>query len=194
MKIEATKGINDLLEHYTDLFWGIGYFGWQISSIYALYVTYKYSFLSLIVYILVFILSGWSNHIVLKNYIDDPRPSDSTPFLSSEHFRKGTNGMPSGHAQQTAFALTLAYLLSNQYLYQSIALFLITVYQRYVFKNHTIPQLFVGSIIGFVIGYLTFLLISFIDKQSFVSYESSPTKKNSFNFQSSDNQIIPFQI
>jgi len=194
MKIEATKGINDLLEHYTDLFWGIGYFGWQISSIYALYVTYKYSFLSLIVYILVFILSGWSNHIVLKNYIDDPRPFDSTPFLSSEHFRKRTNGMPSGHAQQTAFALTLAYLLSNQYLYQSIALFLITVYQRYVFKNHTIPQLFVGSIIGFVIGYLTFLLISFIDKQSFVSYESSPTKKNSFNFQSSDNQIIPFQI
>jgi membrane-associated phospholipid phosphatase len=193
MKIEATKGLNELLEHYTDLFWGVGYFGWHISSLYALYVTYKYSFLSFIIYIVVFILSGLSNHS-LKNYIDEPRPSDSTLFLSSEHFRKKTNGMPSGHAQQTAFTLTLAYLLSNQYLYQSIALFLITVYQRYVFKNHTIQQLFVGSIIGFIIGYLTFLLISFIDKQSFISYESSPTKNNSFDYQSSYNELIPFQI
>jgi len=121
MKIEATKGLNELLEHYTDLFWGVGYFGWHISSLYALYVTYKYSFLSFIIYIVVFILSGLSNHS-LKN------------------------------------------------------------------------QLFVGSIIGFIIGYLTFLLISFIDKQSFVSYESSPTKKNSFDYQSSYNELIPFQI
>lgn len=194
MKSEATKGLNELLEHYTDFFWGIGYFGWQISSIYALYVTYIYSFVSFIIYIFIFLLSGWTNHIVLKNYIDDPRPIDSTPFLTSEHFRKKSNGMPSGHAQLTAFTLTIAYLLSNQYLYQSIALFLITVYQRYVFKNHTIQQLFVGGVIGIIIGYLTFLLISFIDKQSFVSYESTPTKKNSFDYQSSYNELIPFQI
>jgi hypothetical protein len=193
MEIKATKGFNELIEHYIDLFWGIGYFGWQISSIYALYVTYIYSFVSFIIYIFVFLLSGWANHIVLKNYINDPRPADSTTFLTSEHFRKKTNGMPSGHAQLTAFSLTIAYLLSNQYLYQSIALFVITIYQRYIYKNHTIPQLFVGSIIGIVIGYIIFLFISFIENRNFINTNSKNTNEKK-SLVSNNNELIPYRI
>lgn len=187
MKIELSKGLDELIEHYTDFFWGIGFFGWQISSIYALYICYLHSILSCIIFLFIFILSGWMNHIILKNYINDLRPADSTPFLSSEHFRKRTNGMPSGHAQLTAYALSLAYLLSNKYLYESIAIFAITIYQRYIFKNHTIPQLFVGSVIGFIIGYLTYLLILFIEKNSKNKQKVSSSKSAPIH-----NTISPF--
>jgi len=156
-----------LIEHYVDLFWGIGYFGWQISSLYGLYISFLHSFVSSIIFIFVLLFSGWANHVILKNYINDPRPVDSTPFLSSEHFRKKVNGMPSGHAQLTAYSLVLAYLLSHKNLYQSLALFFITIYQRYIYKNHTIPQLFVGSIIGIIVGYLTYYIITYLDNNNF---------------------------
>lgn len=159
-KINAMKGLNELSQHFVDFFWGIGYFGWQISALYAIYVSIVHSWLYFFVFIFIFLFSGWVNHSVLKDYINDPRPSDSTPFLDSEHFRKNSNGMPSGHAQQTAFALTFAYLLTGRGLYQSWALFLITVVQRYVFKNHTAPQLLVGSILGFLVAYLTVFLLN----------------------------------
>jgi membrane-associated phospholipid phosphatase len=152
-EIKLGKGLSELGEHFVDLFWGVGYFGWQLSTVYALYVSFIFSWIYFIVFVLVFALSGWVNHAVLKNYIDDPRPSDSTPFLSSEHFRKRVNGMPSGHAQQTAFSLTFAYLLTGRRFYESWTLFLITILQRYVFKNHTAQQLLVGSVLGFIVAH-----------------------------------------
>jgi membrane-associated phospholipid phosphatase len=160
VEIKITKGISELGEHLVDLFWGAGYFGWQISTLYALYVSFIFSWVYFAVFVIVFLLSGWINHAVLKDYIDDPRPSDSTPFLASEHFRKRVNGMPSGHAQQTAFSLTFAYLLTGRRYYESWVLFLITVIQRYVFKNHTAQQLLVGSVLGFMIAHFTVYLLN----------------------------------
>lgn len=73
-------------------------------------------------------------------------------FLESEPCLKGKNGMPSGHAQMTAFALTVAYLFTHQYLYQSVFLFFVTILQRFVYNNHTLLQLGIGSILGITIG------------------------------------------
>jgi membrane-associated phospholipid phosphatase len=145
----------ELYEHFEDFFWGIGYFGWQASAVYGLYVSYLVSWLNMIVFAVVFLSSGWLNHLILKDYINDPRPSGSSAFLANEHIKLHQNGMPSGHAQLTAFSLTYAYLLSGQRFYESIALFLLTITQRYVFKNHTAAQLFAGSILGAGIAYLT---------------------------------------
>ena len=64
-------------------------------------------------------------------------------------------GMPSGHAQQTAFSLTFTYMISGQHFYASWVLFFLTLFQRYVFKNHTFWQLLVGSVLGVAIAYLT---------------------------------------
>ena len=75
-----------------------------------------------------------------------------------------TNGMPSGHTQQTAFALTIAYLFSKKNLYQSIILLILTAIQRYIFKNHTIIQLIVGGILGVGLGYICFYIILYIEK------------------------------
>ena len=159
MPMTVLKGLISLVNHFVDLFWGIGYFGWQFSMLYAAYISYSFSGIYLAIYLFVFVLSGLINHLVLKRYIYGPRPLGSKPFLANEHFKKHVNGMPSGHAQQAAFSLTYAYLLSGKYAYETIALFLLTLFQRYVYKNHTLMQLVAGSLIGIGVAYLTILLI-----------------------------------
>ncbi len=153
-----TKGLTMLLARFVDLFWGIGYFGWQLSMLYAAYVAYSVSWFYLFLYVLIFVLTGLFNHTFLKRYIYDERPLDSQPFLAAEKFKKHVNGMPSGHAQQSAFSLTYAYLLSGKYGYQTSLLFFITMLQRYVFKNHTFMQLLAGAVLGVAIAYFTVYL------------------------------------
>jgi membrane-associated phospholipid phosphatase len=121
----------------------------------------------------VFLISGWLNERVFKYFINSPRPLDSTPFLASEHFVKRTNGMPSGHAQQTAFSLTFLYMLSGKYWYESWGLFLLTILQRFIFKNHTFTQLVAGSIIGFVLAVATVYALRFTEEK----YSASVSKK-----------------
>jgi len=167
--MKSFSGLTHLTTSFIDLFWGIGYFGWQISVLFALYILYTYSsaysWVPIIIYLFVFLLCGWFNQHIFKMYIKDPRPLNSQQFLSSEHFIKHANGMPSGHAQQTAFSLTVAYLVSNKYLYESLFLMFIAVLQRYTFHNHTIWQLLAGSILGVIIGYITFLVIHVVIKK-----------------------------
>ncbi len=171
--IDILDRIQELINHITDLFWGIGFFGWQISTVYTMYISSMHSILYFIIYLSVFLFSGWMNHAVLKDYIHDPRPKDSIPFLASEKFKRITNGMPSGHAQQTAFSLTFAYLICGKRFYESWLLFLITILQRYMYKNHTLMQLVVGSIIGFILAYITVYFIDLWEKYQ----NSQKTKK-----------------
>lgn len=181
MELKPLKGVSELYEHFVDFFWGIGYFGWQISTVYAMYVSLVFSWVYFVTFIIVFVLSGWVNHAVLKDYINDPRPLDSAPFLSSEYFKKRVNGMPSGHAQQTAFSLTFSYLLTGRRFYESWILFLITILQRYIFKNHTIPQLLVGSVLGFAIAHLTVYLLTKWKNHSKNAQKNNDKKKISFS-------------
>ena len=161
-----SKGLTQLTDQFVYLFWALGYFGWHLSMLYALYVSWGISSFYFLIYIFVFILTGFINHVLFKKYIHSPRPLDSTPFLKAEHYHKHVNGMPSGHAQQTAFSLIFAYLLTGKHLAASWGLFLITILQRYVFKNHTIAQLAAGSILGAVIGYGTIYFANKINKDS----------------------------
>lgn len=78
-------------------------------------------------------------------------------YLSRSHLW----GMPSGHAQMASFSLTFYYLVRKKYLRLGskfdkstlvfsvmCLLFIITLYQRWETKAHTIKQLLVGTIIG----------------------------------------------
>jgi len=149
-----------LSQNFKELFWGIGFFGWHLATLYALFVSSQRDLLYGFLFLVFFLLSGFLNHKVCKEFIHDLRPADYVLFLKSEDVRKRTNGMPSGHAQQTALALTVAYLFTGKYLYESIALFCITVWQRLVFKNHTALQLAVGGILGFVLGHIVYALMN----------------------------------
>ena len=63
--------------------------------------------------------------------------------------------MPSGHAQ--AIFYSTAYIIGALHNFKISALFLLlsfnTIIQRVRYKNHTIAQVIVGSIIGIIVGY-----------------------------------------
>lgn len=149
--MDIQKYINLYYLQFTQLFWGIGYFGWQIASVYAFIALYSIQPMYSIYFFIVLSISGLLNKLT-KYWFISPRPKNCIKFLASEVCKEGSNGMPSGHAQFTAFSLTVAYLFTHHYLFLSIALFLVTLIQRVVYNNHTILQLLVGSIIGFVLG------------------------------------------
>lgn len=91
-------------------------------------------------------------NIILKGLIRDPRPSGDT--VTRTPFDK--YGMPSGHSQSVGFSL--CYIWFTLYspvvfvLYAIISV--LTMYQRYKYNCHTIPQIIIGYITGIVIGVL----------------------------------------
>ena len=110
-------------------------------------------------YILGFGLNNLLN-IALKLLIKEPRPQDDTKFIELLGNRVGHDkyGMPSGHAQNCFFSLVYITLALNQ---PTITLFyigmsFICIIQRYEYKNHTLIQLFVGSIVGILFAYLIY--------------------------------------
>ena len=110
-------------------------------------------------YILGFGLNNLLN-IALKLLIREPRPRDDTKFIELIGNRIGYDkyGMPSGHAQKCFFSLVYITLALNQ---PMITLFyvgisFICIVQRYEYKNHTLIQLFIGSITGSLFAYLIY--------------------------------------
>jgi membrane-associated phospholipid phosphatase len=171
--LEIIEGLKQIYNEFKDFFWGVGYFGWQIAVIYAFIVCYYEDTGYIILFVLLFTLSGLFNK-QMKQWIKDLRPLYYIPYLSSEKIFKRKNGMPSGHTQITSFALVIAYLFSHKYLYESIALFSIVFIQRLVFKNHTFLQLIAGGLIGSLLGYVSFYLMRYIENK----FETKQTDQN----------------
>jgi membrane-associated phospholipid phosphatase len=120
------------------------------------------------VYLLFYIIGYIINTIVnlsLKNMIKDPRPNqDKVLFeLGLTHGKRHTldkYGMPSGHAQGVGYSTMFIYLvLGNVYilwLYSFVTI--LTMMQRYKYRNHTIPQIIMGLLIGLLAGYVVYML------------------------------------
>jgi membrane-associated phospholipid phosphatase len=99
----------------------------------------------------------------LKLCIREPRPIkitrdhftelDKLVMADAEYY-----GMPSGHAQSITFSIFYLYLVRGSifWLYVGLFLFLITLYQRWVSKKHSIQQLIIGSIVGSTFGYVSY--------------------------------------
>jgi len=73
---------------------------------------------------------------------------NNTPYVHPSHIY----GMPSGHAQTGAFALGFLYFVQKTTPMFMVAcfVFVITLYQRWSTKKHTIFQLLIGSFVGFI--------------------------------------------
>lgn len=98
-------------------------------------------------------------NMVFKHVVDNPRPQNPVKFLESEHFTKGrnVNGMPSGHTQNVFFAMTYLFFVyghAQSWILAASLIALLTIVERYLFHNHTIPQLLVGSMVGIGMGFL----------------------------------------
>jgi|688.fasta_scaffold22055_3 membrane-associated phospholipid phosphatase len=130
---------------------------------YTLFITSIFLLRNLKYYLIFYILGfGLNNilNIILKLSIKEPRPKDETKFLEfiGNHIGYDKYGMPSRHAQNCFFSLVYVTLALNQpfitLLYVGISF--ICLIQRYEYKNHTLTQLFVGSIVGSLFAYLIY--------------------------------------
>lgn len=117
-----------------------------------------YFIMSLFLQVLGVIVNG-----ILKKLINQPRPKGKKDIDKYEKLlNKGSLGMPAGHAQMHSSIITLAYYSNFPfYIISLMILFLIiSLFQRFKFKKHTISQLFFGLVVGFILthGYWFFIL------------------------------------
>jgi len=128
-------------------------------------------YLSEHIYLIVFLGGFWLNLIInneLKSIIREPRPSNPVPYIDSAFTGAHIYGMPSGHAQTCFYNFAFLFLTFvlvkrnlwwyNTVLITSFAVCIITLYQRWKYRRHTIQQLAVGSLLGSFVGYTTYLI------------------------------------
>jgi membrane-associated phospholipid phosphatase len=130
---------------------------------YTLFIISVFLLRNLKYYLFFYILGFGLNNILnagLKLLIREPRPRDDTKFIELIGNRVGHDkyGMPSGHAQNCFFSLVYITLVLNQPMITLffIGMSFISVVQRYEYKNHTLIQLFIGSIVGTLFAYLIY--------------------------------------
>jgi membrane-associated phospholipid phosphatase len=143
----------------------IGFFGPQIL-LFASIILLRNKSTLLYIYLLGMFLNSIINYI-LKGIIREPRPSEDIHIFNMELNSSKINGrrlgfdrfgMPSGHAQSVFFSLAFIYLaLKNTKIsifYLLIALN--TLYQRVDYKNHSIAQVIIGSLVGSLLAFSFF--------------------------------------
>lgn len=131
----------------------IGYYGPLITFIYGSTTLLKQP-----IYLSGYLVFTFINQIinmVIKDTIREPRPIPN----DREDYDK--YGMPSGHAQHIFFFLTFTYLVNKSVMVLLFELFLsgLTVYQRWKYKKHTIPQLIIGAFVGSIFAYFSVEII-----------------------------------
>ena len=104
-------------------------------------------------------------NMVLKNIIQDPRPTNDYKELeicviNGHRLPFDKYGMPSGHAQTIMYLLVYTTLVLNNTLIFAVYMALVvnTIWQRYTGENHTFKQLLVGAIIGACVGASTYFV------------------------------------
>ncbi len=137
----------------------IGFYGPKIVFIFSIFLLFvlKYNIKNTIFYILGYYLCDRINFLV-KGLIKEPRPiEDINIFNNKKSNRPNINlyGMPSGHALYTTYSTVYIYNIFKNifitFIYCIITL--ICINERFIYKNHTIQQLFVGFILGICIAY-----------------------------------------
>jgi len=142
----------------------LGYIGpWLlfiIIMIYNLWLPLKYN----LIYILFILINSYTNNVI-KQYIQEPRPTNEKHIFNFEKNKyKEKNpqvyGMPSGHSQISWFiVIFILFVLENIYLFLfALCITLNTMRQRYDYNNHTKGQIFAGSLMGIIIGYISYII------------------------------------
>ena len=150
----------------------IGHYGPPIVFVLTLYSLFERH-----IYVFVFLFGSLTNcwvNMLLKQVFREPRPPNPLPFVDSNDLI-GNNyyGLPSGHAQSVFFSLTFLYQVmkpgSNSdtifTLYIMSCITVLTLYQRWKYRRHTIKQLIVGAIVGALFAWtLVFITKTYLHK------------------------------
>ena len=158
--------LKDIFSNYIDFIYSVGYFGEYIAFIVTIILIFNFKSY-LIIYIIMFVLNKTINEY-FKNYFKQARPENPRKFLESDKFSKKKYGMPSGHSQLVFFSIMYSYLVTGSLIPWVLGLLiigLIVIYERYVFKNHTINQLISGAVLGSFIAYLVIHIVNIVMKK-----------------------------
>jgi len=101
----------------------------------------------------------------LKGIIKQPRPlgykSNNEVYTNLDYRGVQKYGMPSGHAQSTAFSLTYVGLVTKSPLLIVTELCIggIVLYQRWATQKHSILQLVAGTLVGCIMGLFGYYIV-----------------------------------
>ena len=111
-----------------------------------------------------FILNNILN-IILKVAIKETRPTDEQKVIeigiaNGARISFDKFGMPSGHAQNCAYCLAFITMVFNDPFITAFYTIITfnTLFQRYLYNNHTILQLVIGSFIGLLFGFIIYTI------------------------------------
>jgi len=147
------KKIAEFVTELVQFAYAIGFFSELIITIIVVFLLHSH------VYILMFYLIGFVFSVYLnrwmKGQVRDPRPDHPIKFLASESFTKAKPtdnfyGMPSGHSQQILYSIVYLYGTlreMNIWLWICVAIGFFMILSRWLFRNHTVLQLFVGAVV-----------------------------------------------
>ena len=119
-----------------------------------------YSLINRSPFLIVFVLGSITNTLfnaILKSVLREPRPNNQIEFVDSHNLIGYNNyGLPSGHAQSVFFSLTFLFLANGEilFLYVMSCITILTLYQRWKYRRHTIKQLLIGSAVGIVYAWV----------------------------------------
>jgi membrane-associated phospholipid phosphatase len=109
-----------------------------------------------------FLLNNILN-IILKVAIKEPRPTSEQKVIeigiaNGARISFDKFGMPSGHAQNCAYCLAFITMVFYDPLITAfyIVITFNTLFQRYLYSNHTILQLIIGCFIGLLFGFIIY--------------------------------------
>ena len=115
-------------------------------------------------YVILYVIFLCVNSLInsgLKQLIREPRLKNQIYLnkydVSEANINIHKYGMPSGHAQSTGYSIAFLYLVSNSQTMLMISSFIgaLTVYQRYVYRRHTIEQIITGLVVGIGIAFIS---------------------------------------
>jgi membrane-associated phospholipid phosphatase len=110
----------------------------------------------------------------IKLWVRQPRPTGGKSILGEVYGEvyggADEYGMPSAHAQSVLYSTIFFYLAKGDvaWLLSGLGIGILTIYQRWSYRRHTIAQLFVGAVCGGVVAYIANLTANrWITEKSF---------------------------
>lgn len=98
---------------------------------------------------------------ILKVWIKQPRPVGGKRLITSETYSGIEQyGMPSGHSQSVVCSVTFLYLVKHSpiWLIVGMCIATLTIYQRWKYRQHSVEQLSVGAVTGFLVAYIGYTI------------------------------------
>ncbi len=103
-------------------------------------------------------------------WVRQPRPTGGKSILGEVYSGADEYGMPSAHAQSVLYSTIFLYLAKGDivWLLSGLGIAILTIYQRWSYRRHTIAQLLIGALCGCTVAYIAnFTANRWITEKSF---------------------------